>query len=189
MLKYEDKKYNLRKYGDVQKQQILVVYTNKLRAYYTRQIFRTIYFRTLSKSKLLYDWRSVRMYSCRVHSGTCDQILLPVETLPSESCSLVSVGCPLWREVVSVTIGTGSRSWIYFTTDGRSVGQSLGRSVSQYVCLGVEPTLELVTRYYPCRNIAVWKLRSCFCGAPSLTRGRACNLQCNHSMFRVALNP
>jgi hypothetical protein len=27
-----------------------------------------------------------------------------------------------------------------------------------------------------------------FCGAPSLTRGRVCNLQCNHSMVRVVQN-
>jgi hypothetical protein len=38
-----------------------------------------------------------------------------------------------------------------------------------------------------CRNVAVWKLRSCFCGTPSLTRGRVCSLQCNHSIVRVAL--
>jgi hypothetical protein len=37
---------------------------------------------------------------CRAHSGTCDQILLPVGTLLSESCSLVSMGAPSltrWR--------------------------------------------------------------------------------------------
>jgi hypothetical protein len=28
-----------------------------------------------------------------------------------------------------------------------------------------------------CRNVTVWNLRSCFCGAPTLTRGRVCNLQ------------
>jgi hypothetical protein len=28
-----------------------------------------------------------------------------------------------------------------------------------------------------------------FYGSPSLTRGRVCNLQCNHSMVRVAQNP
>jgi hypothetical protein len=52
---------------------------------------------------------------CRAHSGTCDQILLPVGML-SEICGPV-------------------------------------------------------------------------CGAPSLKRGRVCNLQCNHSMARVAQNP
>jgi hypothetical protein len=39
-----------------------------------------------------------------------------------------------------------------------------------------------------CRNVTVWNLRSCFSGAPSLTRGRICSLQCNHSMIRVAQN-
>jgi hypothetical protein len=38
-------------------------------------------------------------------------------------------------------------------------------------------------------NVAAWNLRSCICGAPSLTRGRVCNLQCNHWMVRVAQNP
>jgi hypothetical protein len=40
-----------------------------------------------------------------------------------------------------------------------------------------------------CRNVAVWNLRSCIYWAPSLTRGRVCNLQCNHSIVRVAQNP
>jgi hypothetical protein len=39
-----------------------------------------------------------------------------------------------------------------------------------------------------CRSIAVWNLRSYFCEAPSLTRGRVCNLQYNHSMVWVAQN-
>jgi hypothetical protein len=39
---------------------------------------------------------------CRAHSGTCDQILLPVGRLLSENCGLVSVGRPLWREDGSV---------------------------------------------------------------------------------------
>jgi hypothetical protein len=38
-------------------------------------------------------------------------------------------------------------------------------------------------------KVSVRKLRPCLCGAPSLTRGRVCNLQCNHSMVRVAQNP
>jgi hypothetical protein len=58
-----------------------------------------------------------------------------------------------------------SRSRSYFTTD------------SQSVCLGVEHpcvTCDLVTS---CRYIAVRNLTYCFCGAPSLTRGRVCNFQ------------
>jgi hypothetical protein len=36
--------------------------------------------------------QSVSMSRCRTHSGTCDQILLSVRRLSSESCCLVSVG-------------------------------------------------------------------------------------------------
>jgi hypothetical protein len=41
---------------------------------------------------------------------------------------------------------------------------TVSQLVSQSVCLGVEATLELVTRYYFLSKIAVWKLRSCFFG-------------------------
>jgi hypothetical protein len=37
--------------------------------------------------------------------------------------------------------------------------------------------------------LPVGRLLSCLCGTPSLTRGRVCSLQCNHSMVRVAQNP
>jgi hypothetical protein len=67
-----------------------------------------------SKSKLLYDWRSVGIgseYPC----GTCDQILLPVGMLLSEICGLVSVRRPLWREEVKSS---------YIMTDGQSASLS-----------------------------------------------------------------
>jgi hypothetical protein len=64
----------------------------------------------------------------------------------------------------------------YFTTD------------SQYVLVS-SPLCALYPDITSCRNVAVWNLASCFCGAPSLTRGRVCNLQCNHSMVRAAQNP
>jgi hypothetical protein len=41
------------------------------------------------------DRQSVSLCWCRAHSGTYDQILLPVEVLLSEICGLVSVGRPL----------------------------------------------------------------------------------------------
>jgi hypothetical protein len=44
------------------------------------------------------------------------------------------------------------------------------RSVSQSVCLGVEPNLGLLTR------ICFSKLLSCLFAAPSLTRGRVCHM-------------
>jgi hypothetical protein len=47
-------------------------------------------------------------------------------------------------------------------------------TVSQSVCQGIEPTLRLVTRYY--FVFVFWKLLSCLCRAPSLTRGRVCYL-------------
>jgi hypothetical protein len=40
-----------------------------------------------------------------------------------------------------------------------------------------------------CWNVAVWNLRSCFCGASSLTRGRVSTLHFNHLMVRVVQNP
>jgi hypothetical protein len=40
----------------------------------------------------------VSMSWCRAHSGTCDQISLPVGTLLSENCCIVSAGRPLRRE-------------------------------------------------------------------------------------------
>jgi hypothetical protein len=44
------------------------------------------------------DGLSVSMSWCRANSGNCDRVLLPVWRLLSESCSLLSVGRPLWRE-------------------------------------------------------------------------------------------
>jgi hypothetical protein len=48
---------------------------------------------------------------------------------------------------------------------------TLQLTVSQSVSLGVEPHLGLMTRYLA---ITIWQLQSCFCGAPSLKRGRVC---------------
>jgi hypothetical protein len=50
------------------------------------------------KVKVTYDWQSVSMSLYQAHSGTCDQIFLPVRRLLSESCGLVSVDHPLWQE-------------------------------------------------------------------------------------------
>jgi hypothetical protein len=63
----------------------------------------------------------------------------------------------------------------------RSYVTTLSQSSSTLVGLGPD--------IISCRNVAVWNFRSCFCGAPSLTRGQVCNLRCNHSMVRVAQNP
>jgi hypothetical protein len=52
----------------------------------------------IPKPKSCYNWRSISVSRCQAHSETCDQILLSVWRLLSESCCLVSVGRPLWRE-------------------------------------------------------------------------------------------
>jgi hypothetical protein len=54
-----------------------------------------------------------------------------------------------------------SRSRSHIATDGQSVSKSWCRAPS-----GVHDQI----------YITVWQLRSCFCGAPSLTRGRVCLL-------------
>jgi hypothetical protein len=59
-----------------------------------------------SRSYFTTDGQSVSMSCCRAHSGACNQILLPVGMLLSESCGLLSVGQPLWRE-------GGSAIWSY----------------------------------------------------------------------------
>jgi hypothetical protein len=50
----------------------------------------------------------------------------------------------------------------HIATDGRSVSQSVG--------LGFEPTSGAHDQIF----ITVWQLQSCYSGAPSLTRGRVC---------------
>jgi ribosomal protein L24E len=82
-------------------------------------------------------------------------------------------------EVSVQSIRLRSRSRSYFTTDSQSDSMSWYRA----------PLWDLWPDIISCRNVAVWNLRSCICGAPSLTRRLVCNLQCNHSMVRVAQNP
>jgi hypothetical protein len=53
----------------------------------------------------------------------------------------------------------------------KSKSVTLRLAVSQSVSLGVEPHLRLMTRY-----LLLFESTSCFCGAPSLTRGRVCLL-------------
>jgi hypothetical protein len=66
----------------------------------------------------------------------------------------------------------------YFTTDGQSVSMSWYRA----------PLWDLRPDITSYRNVAVWNLQSCFCEAPSLTRGWVCNLQCNHSIAWIICN-
>jgi hypothetical protein len=62
---------------------------------------------------------------------------------------------------------------------------TLRLTVSQSVCLGIE---------HPCGAcdqilLPVGNVRFCIYWAPSLTRGRVCNLQSKHSIVRVTQNP
>jgi hypothetical protein len=68
--------------------------------------------------------------------------------------------------------------WGYFKTDGQSVSMSWYRA----------PLWNFWPDITFCWNVSVWNLRSCFCGAPSLTRRRVCNLQNKHSISWVAQN-
>jgi hypothetical protein len=99
---------------------------------------------------------------------TFEQILLPFQEFGSGICCPISVGRPLWREAGSVLckpqsshMSVGEVRWGYFTTDGQSVSMSWYRA----------PLWDLRPDITSCRNFAVWNLRSCFCGVPSLTRG------------------
>jgi hypothetical protein len=66
---------------------------------------------------------------------------------------------------------------------------TLQLTVSQSVCLEIEHPCGTFDQILLPVGVAVSNLRSCFCGTPSLTRGRVCNLQCNLSMVRLAQNP
>jgi hypothetical protein len=63
--------------------------------------FTSLVLGSRSRSYFTTDGQSVSMSWCRAHSGICDQILLPVRGLLSESWGPVSVGRPLWREAGS----------------------------------------------------------------------------------------
>jgi hypothetical protein len=153
------------------------------------------------------DSQSVRMSWYRAHFGTCDQILLPVRKLLSESCSLLSMGCPLWWEDRSV-IFSAICQWSEWQRTHNHILLSYLRllsslfvcfltkskllydwwSVSQYVSIS-SPLWKLWPDISSCRKVAVWKLQSTFYGAPSLTWEQVCSLQCSHSMVWVAQNP
>jgi hypothetical protein len=57
-----------------------------------------IMYRSRIRSYFTTDGQPVSISWYRAHSGTCDQILLPVGKLLSENVGIVSAGCPLWRE-------------------------------------------------------------------------------------------
>jgi hypothetical protein len=66
---------------------------------------------------------------------------------------------------VSITVTSVGQSRSHIATDGQSVSQS----VSQSWCQAQSGAHDQIV-------IIVWQLLSCYCGAPSLTRGRVCLL-------------
>jgi hypothetical protein len=65
---------------------------------------------------------------------------------------------------------------------------TVSQSVSQYVLVS-STLVRLATRYYFLSECCCLKFAILYLLTPSLTRGRVCNLQCNHAMVRVAQNP
>jgi hypothetical protein len=84
--------------------------------------------------------------------------------------------CTSWSHLANWSLFEGQKSKLLY--DWQSV------SMSWYWA----PLSDLRPVIISCWNVAVWNLQSCNCGAPSLTRGRVCNLQCNHSKVWVAQN-
>jgi hypothetical protein len=74
--------------------------------------------------------------------------------------------------------------WIRHAYFEVKVEVTLRLTVNQSACLGIEHLCGTCNQIL----LPVRRLLSSFCGAPSLTRIRSCNLQCNHSMVRVAQN-
>jgi hypothetical protein len=92
-------------------------------------------------------------------SGAHDQIFIAVWQLQFCCCGASS----LTRGRVCLL--SESLSALDYLQPKVKVKITLQLTVSQSVILGVEPQQIFIT---------VWQLRSCFCGAPSLTRGRVC---------------
>jgi hypothetical protein len=93
----------------------------------------------------------------------------------------LAISCPLTVSALECLILTicWSRSRSYFRTDSQSVSVSWNRA----------PLWDLQPDITSCRNVGLISMRSYIYWAPSLTRGRVRNLQCNHKMVRVAQNP
>jgi hypothetical protein len=75
-----------------------------------------------------------------------------------------------------------------FTEPQIEVEATLWLTISQYVLVS-SPLWDLRPDIASYWKVSVWKLWSCFCETPSPTRGRVCNLQCNHSVVWVVQNP
>jgi hypothetical protein len=86
---------------------------------------------------------------------------------------LLRLAVPRWRYSNPPPHGLRFSRRSHITTDGQSV--------SQYVKVS-SPLWDLWPNITFCPNVVFWKLLSCLCGAPSLTKGRGCHLSsvCNN---------
>jgi hypothetical protein len=115
-----------------------------------------------SQSHIATDGQSVSKSWCRAQSGAHDQTFITVWQLRFCFCGAPSLTrgrvCLLYILLAWVWVWV----WVWVLCyDQRSAGQSV---LEQSTHLG------LTTRSL----LHVWQLRSCSCGAPSLTRGRVC---------------
>jgi hypothetical protein len=128
------------------------------------ELFKFIVTNITCQSHVTTDGQSASMSRCRARSGTCDQILLSVRRLLSESCCLVSVGRPLWREVGSVIckhnkwftimrLTTGMLSRIFHPVTGNEISWNFWKwSLNlQDTCIH-ESVSSLLTWSYPDNN-------------------------------------
>jgi hypothetical protein len=118
--------------------------------------------RSQSQSYITTDDLSASVSRCQAPIWDPWPIFLPLSLIIFRQLRMFYVDRPLWREVGSVQV---------------QVIVILGPTVSRSLRLGVVPLLERVTRCYV--SLVVNYCLSFSCKAPSLTRGRVCNLQCN----------
>jgi hypothetical protein len=103
--------------------------------------------------------------------------------IPLISCEITNWGRSLWKIRLPIGfVGLCLADSVFHSSDGASrwVDVTLRLTVGQSVSMSWyrAPLWDLRPNITSCRNVAVWNLRYCFCGAPSLTRERVCNLQC-----------
>jgi hypothetical protein len=117
-----------------------------------------------------------KKYICRAHE---DDSLLYRDVRPKSLSIRDGASRPLpangWANVFPGTTRIGAYCYVtvlVIMVHSKPKSQYDWRSVNQSVSLGVQPPSEAHDQIF----ITVWQLRSCFCAALSLMRGRACLL-------------
>jgi hypothetical protein len=134
---------------------------------------------TSRRSELLYDWQSVSMSWYRAPLWDLDQILLPV-------------GMLLWGALLYKNAIRNSQETYYASITEPNLLMLFRGKTAVYCEVRLLYDWQSVSMSW--YRAPLWDLRpdiylrSCIYLAPSLTRGRVCNLLCNHSIVRVAQN-